>query len=60
MKCMIREVPEVGIEPTRGCPHGILSPNQGKEHGLGILQRYGPLLHIAKGRQVLGHMVTKR
>jgi hypothetical protein len=25
-KPLIRKVPEVGIEPTRGCPHGILSP----------------------------------
>lgn len=25
-KPLILQVPEVGIEPTRGCPHGILSP----------------------------------
>ncbi len=25
-KPLILGVPEVGIEPTRGCPHGILSP----------------------------------
>ena len=25
-KPLTLQVPEVGIEPTRGCPHGILSP----------------------------------
>ena len=25
-KSLKKKVPEVGIEPTRGCPHGILSP----------------------------------
>src|SRR5262249_2342431 len=25
-KSLKQKVPEVGIEPTRGCPHGILSP----------------------------------
>jgi hypothetical protein len=25
-KYLKQKVPEVGIEPTRGCPHGILSP----------------------------------
>ena len=51
------QVPEVGIEPTRGCPHGILSPNQGKKRRHGffstvaqsrLLQGVGPFLSVGR------------
>ncbi len=56
-KSLILEVPEVGIEPTRGCPHGILSPSEGKNRCLGfsntvaqscMLQGVGPFLYVGR------------
>ncbi len=48
-KPLILKVPEVGIEPTRSCPHGILSPNEGQNHSCAMPQHCGPILYVAKG-----------
>jgi len=54
---LIHKIPEVVIEPTRGCPHRILSPNQEKNRCLGcasimaqscMLQGVGPFLYVGR------------